>query len=179
MSPSLQSRVVRLDNSRYHGPHRELDDVSLIVMHGTAGESAMSSVEWLDRPDSKHRASYHYIIDRDGTIYRHTAPSLIAYHAGDSCWPNPTKYPPGNRGLSVNSISLGIAFANREDGEEITDLQDESGLWLCRYWMDRLDIRPSRVVGHKDVSPGRKLDPRSLSLSEWRQKLVQYQPWAP
>ena len=114
--PSLQSRVVHLDNAVHHGELRQ-EKVSLIVMHCTEGGSAQSTIEYLNTTDEK-TASYHYIIERDGTIYRMTAPNIVAYHAGDSAWPNPVPATPANPekpngGRSVNRRSIGIAWAHQ------------------------------------------------------------------
>lgn len=180
--PSLQNRVIRWDSARWHGAERDDDSINLIVMHATAGASAESSRDWLDREldtdgktplPPKKRCSYHYIIDRDGTIYRHCRPSLVAYHSGDSAWPGPVFYPPGNR-RSVNPRSIGIAWANDDEGEKLTELQVESGLWLCLFWIERLHIAPSSVRGHYEVSPGRKLDPRAaIKMATWRDMIAE------
>lgn len=167
-----QSRVHRLDNGVHHGGQRERDSINLIVAHATAGDSAMSSINYLNTTTDK-KASYHYCIDRDGLIYRMLPIETIAWHAGDSAWPSPQRYPPGNGGKSVNANSIGIAWANKDDGEQLTKEQVESGLWLFRFWMDTLGIPPSKVAGHYEVSPGRKTDPRpAMTGKEWRSMLA-------
>jgi N-acetylmuramoyl-L-alanine amidase len=171
--PSQQFRVKRLDNARYHGDTRAKSSINLIVTHATAGESADSSIRHLNRKNSDNPASYHYIIDRDGTIVRTLPVETVAYHAGDSRWPNPTHWTLGGNKSSVNPRSIGIAFANRDDGEPLTDEQLTSGLWLHRFWMNQLGLSSGRVVGHYEVSPGRKPDPRPcLSMREFRQMLA-------
>lgn len=189
MSDSLQHRVTRLDElgkgARYHGGLRTLADIRYIVAHATAGDTFASSMEWLNRDkagapkgtplDKKDRASYTYGIDRDGSIWRAAAPEVVTYHAGDSGFPA-MKYPPGNH-TSLNRTSLGIAWANRGDGEPLTPEQIESGLWLYRVWMDKLWIPPSRVLGHYEVSPGRKKDPRpAIDMKDWREMLAEFTP---
>lgn len=172
MIDSRQHMVVRLDNSRYRGGRRDLESVDTLVMHATAGMSGMSSIRWLNREDADGKASYHYVIERDGIILRHTPPELVAFHAGDSAWPNPTHYPPGN-GSTINGRSIGIAWANKNDGEQLTEEQVKSGLWLCLFWMQRLGISPSRVCMHYECSPSRKTDPKpAMTGKEWRQQLV-------
>lgn len=175
--PSLQSRVVHLDNAVHHGELRQ-EKVSLIVMHCTEGGSAQSTIEYLNTTDEK-TASYHYIIERDGTIYRMTAPNIVAYHAGDSAWPNPVPATPANPekpngGRSVNRRSIGIAWAH-QGREQLTVAAIASALWLCGEIMQEHDIPPSSVVGHYEVSPGRKVDPRpAMEMSDWRQRLGAY-----
>ena len=173
--PSLQSRVVRLDNARYTGGARLWRDIDLIVLHCTAGDSARSSMDWMNRSGSTNKTSYHYIVDRNGIIYRMCAPLLTAYHAGDSAYP---AHPESNhQGTSVNRRSLGIAWANRNDGEPLTEKQIESGLWLCALYCrgTNTSIPIDRVVGHCEVSPGRKSDPRpAMDMDTWREKLAEY-----
>jgi N-acetylmuramoyl-L-alanine amidase len=171
--PSLQSRVVHLDNAKHHGGTRATNTITLIVMHTTAGDSAMSSIDYLNTTTGKS-ASYHHVIDRDGTIYRMCPITQVAYHAGDSAWPNPRRYPPGNH-TSVNTRSIGIAWANRNDGEALTPAQKESALWLCALYCRDDAIPVSQVVGHCEVSPGRKTDPTpAISMDDWRAELAAY-----
>jgi N-acetyl-anhydromuramyl-L-alanine amidase AmpD len=175
--PSLQDRVVHLDNAVHHGSLRE-QKISLIVMHCTEGGTAKSTIDYLNTTTDK-TASYHYIIERDGTIYRMCRTNIVAYHAGDSAWPNPVKATPANPdkpngGKSVNRESIGIAWAHQ--GKEIlTDAQIESALWLCGFHMDENLIPPSCVVGHYEISPGRKPDPLpAMDMKEWRALLLNY-----
>jgi N-acetylmuramoyl-L-alanine amidase len=167
---SLQDRVVRLDNAVHAGARRDRSAITLIVLHCTVGGHAKGSIEYLNNTRDKS-ASYHYVIDRDGLIYRMCPPERVAYHAGDSDWPNPRPYP--NK-TSVNPYSLGIAWANWNDGEALTAEQEESGLWLCGVFVER-GVSIERVVGHYEVSPGRKTDPEfAVDMNVWRDKLTYY-----
>lgn len=175
---SLQSRVHVLDNAAYHGGPRSREEILYLIYHATAGESAASSMGWLNRPGvpSGKKASYHYLIDRDGTIWRMTAPDRIAYHAGDSAWPAPVHFPPGNGGHSLNRASVGVAWANRDDGEALTAEQLESGLWLATVF----NVPLARIRGHYEISPGRKVDPAAaLNMDDWRQLVARYRAQAP
>lgn len=57
-----------------------------IVLHTTLGSSAESSINWLRQPQVE--ASYHYIIDDDGTIFLLVHPEHGAWHAGRYNQPN-------------------------------------------------------------------------------------------
>lgn len=174
MSGSLQGRVVRLDNAVHQGGPRQ-QPVTLIVMHTTEGGSAKSSIDYLNRTADK-KASYHYVIEDDGTIYRMTPPAIVAYHSGDSAWPNPiraTKQRPFPNQGSVNPVSIGIAWAN--NGERIPPAAMESALWLVTTLMHQYRLTTGQVVGHLDVSPGRKIDPSSaIAMPEFRAQLSDY-----
>lgn len=186
---SRQHLVTRVDYARYHGAERPLSAIELIVMHATGGDSFASSREWVNREHDietnrhgvkvpvpvKSKASYNYGIDRDGSITRMLPATTIAYAQGDSAWPNPLRHPPGNGGHSVNARALAIAWANDDKGEDLTEEQVESGLWLCLTFMQHpeIEVSPSKVVGHYEVSPGRKVDPRpAMPMREWRQMLA-------
>jgi N-acetyl-anhydromuramyl-L-alanine amidase AmpD len=95
--------------------------VSCIVLHATAGGSALSSIGWLRRlqenQNPKDDASYHYVISHEGIIYKCCPTGKVAYHAGVSVGPE---------GANVNEYSIGIAFANNNAGEQITNAQIEA-----------------------------------------------------
>lgn len=168
--------VKRLDNAVHHGGERVIDPC-LIVWHTTDGDSAQSSIDYLNSTADKS-ASYHYLIDRDGTVIRMTDPELIAYHAGDSAWPNP-KVGDGTEeckpnGHSINAISLGIAWANA-DGEDLSAGQISSALWLAKIYCARYGLTPLQMIGHYECSPGRKTDPRpAIDMDDWRDLLRSY-----
>lgn len=178
--PSLQSRVVPLDNAVHHGGLRADAEVTTLLLHASEGsESARRTIDYLNTTTEK-TASYNYVIDRPGTIYRMARANIIAYHAGDSAWPNPvcaTKENPErpNRGRSVNRVAIGICWANngRNTGEGLTPEQLESGLWLCATLKRSHPI--AHVLGHYEVSPGRKVDPKpAISMETFRSLLTAY-----
>jgi N-acetylmuramoyl-L-alanine amidase len=179
--PSLQDRVVPLDNAVHHGGLRADVDVTTLLLHASEGsESAQGTIEYLNTTGEK-TASYNYVIDRPGTIYRMARPNIIAYHAGDSAWPNPVRATPANPerpngGRSINRVAIGICWANnaRNTGEGLTPEQLESGLWLCATLARQHPI--AHVLGHYEVSPGRKVDPLpAISMDTFRQLLTAYQ----
>ncbi len=136
----------------------------LCVWHSTAGGSLKSSLQWVARPDSD--AGFHLGIDRDGSVIISTPLDRIAWHAGLSAWPVPPAGVPPH--ASVNSHSIGIEFANRNDGSEpITAAQIDAAMDLAVALARRYPAlrSPSAHVRHRDISPGRKSDPVPSSLS--------------
>lgn len=152
----------------------------LLVMHYTAGADAASSIATLTDPAS--RASAHLVIARDGAITQLVPFNRIAWHAGRSRWG-------GKTGLNRSSIGIELDNAGRltrqrgrwrswfgsaiapEDVIEATHNNDEQPAgWhsfppaqiaaaiaaaraICRHYRIR------EIVGHDDISPGRKSDP--------------------
>ena len=90
----------------------------------------------------------HYIISRDGKIYRMVEDKNIAYHAGES------KVPDGR--TNVNNFSVGIEMVNSKI-EGPTSVQYGSLKNLLNHLKDEYEIK--YTLGHSDIAPGRKDDP--------------------
>lgn len=164
---TYEPTVFRPDDARYHGGERSTA-VDMLVWHQSDGKSLRGAREWLNRASAGiHKASYHYMIDYDGTIVRTLRPELVAYHAGRSA------HPVGRSGVlpgqSVNKRSIGICFIGLIS-EARTDEQTRAGLWLGRVLWSRFHTKFD--LGHKEVAPGRKFDP-GWSMDEWRKLLAE------
>lgn len=176
MSDSLQSRVTVLDSAVHHGGERGAGP-ALIIWHSTRSRMTAREIIAYLNSTRERTASYHYLIDRGGSIIRMCRPEFVAWHAGDSAWPHPipgdgTEECKPNHGHSVNAISLGFAFCTKDDeGEQPTALQLESALWLAKVYMSRYDIPPSLNAAHKEVSPNRKTDPAGFDMDDWRRQI--------
>ena len=130
---------------------------------------------------SRYTVSAHYLIDRDGTIFRLVPEERAAFHAGTGKLPhNPDR--PGNMNdysIGIEIMAVGSArdmaiykgfdygkFA-KEHPELIgfTDAQYEA---LNALLDDIIRRRPAirrdarHILGHDDVDPGRKTDPGEL-----------------
>jgi N-acetyl-anhydromuramyl-L-alanine amidase AmpD len=137
-------------------------DPSTVVLHATAGGQASGSISWL----RKIGLSYHYIIERDGTIFKCVPLSRIAFHAGKSFGPE---------GANVNDYSIGIAFANRNDGERFTIAQIDAAAELIEA------IRQpglTWITTHYLIAPGRKNDPKGFPFKQFAER-VGMVPWKP
>lgn len=132
---------------------------SVLVLHADASPKASASVAWIRRSDSK--VSYHALVDRDGTVYMFVPLGKRAWHAGVSEYQ-------GRK--NVNDFSLGLAFANRNDGiEPYTDAQYEIGALLAAQWMVRFPtIGLDRITTHAIISPGRKTDPMGFDMERFK-----------
>ena len=123
--------------------------VTTIVLHGTAGTTVAGSLSWLRQIG----LSYHYVIDRDGSVTKAVPTGRVAYHAGVSSGPN---------GKNVNDYSIGIAFANKEDGKEAITIPQIDAARLLVKELTSADKNIKWLTRHKDVSPGRKSDPKMM-----------------
>lgn len=130
-----------------HGA-RKAQVIEGIVLHATEdAANEARSLSWLRSPES--RTSYHLLVTRDGRVIRLVGDQQRAWHAGLSSWR-------GKR--DVNSITLGIAIANRNDGEPYTAAQyrrvSEIVAHYCRQGLSLDD-----VISHAEIAPGRRTDP--------------------
>jgi N-acetyl-anhydromuramyl-L-alanine amidase AmpD len=170
-------RLVSLDSitvpvpTTDHGAERTA--TTLFVWHCTgdrANISARAVARYLADPDEPN--GYHWLIDRPGDIIGSTHRRFRAWHAGLSAYPVPPGGVPPK--ASVNSRSLGCAFVNtdraRTDAlyEPVTAAQIATAMELARLVgaaypsLRRLEAH----VRHRDVAPGRKVDPRPEVL-DW------------
>lgn len=119
-----------------------------LVLHDTGGKTAEGALAWFRDPASQ--VSSHYLIDKDGTIYRCVPEEERAWHAGHSeLFGRP----------DVNSFSLGIELVDDSDVDAYPAAQLGTLIDLLVDLCRRYRIPLNRVVGHQHIAPGRKGDP--------------------
>ena len=129
--------------------------------------------------------SAHYLIDRDGVIRQLVPEELVAYHAGESRMPSPDSR------TNVNSFSIGIELisSHPDDDPDVrqggphsayTEAQYKSLHYLLLDLCAKYPIRLGNLVGHDEITGGRKKDPGPLfdwarvrkilkrDLAQWR-----------
>ncbi len=155
-----------------------------LVMHYTAGPTLDGAVSWFKNPEAQ--ASSHLVIDRDGSIVQMVAFNRRAWHAGKSKWGNLDGMNQFSIGIELvnagklrkNSNDQWVTWSNRViPATDVTiakhkDESTEAG-WH-EYPQAQLEAACkvasllhktynfTDVLGHEDVSPGRKVDPGPL-----------------
>lgn len=138
--------IVERPSSNF-GPRRGGLTVSLVVLHYTGMDNAEAALERLADPETE--VSAHYLIGRDGTLYRLVEEEYRAWHAGEGSWAGHD---------DINSRSIGIELDN--DGTSaFTEPLMETLEELLYDLLDRYELPAKAVIGHSDMSPGRKRDP--------------------
>ena len=102
---------------------------------------------------SNSQVSCHYLINRNGKIFRLVQDNYIAWHAGKSCW---GKY------TNLNKNSIGIELVNKGHQFGYTSFkkkQISSLIKLSKKLIKKYKIKKRNVVGHSDIAPLRKIDP--------------------
>ena len=130
-----------------HGARRGVIAPDLIILHYTGMPDARAALERLC--SQEHEVSVHYLIACDGLVFQLVSEEKRAWHAGKSFW----------RGdVDINSRSIGIELDNAGN-HPFSVPQMQSLIRLCRDIQRRWSIVPQAVLGHSDVSIGRKMDP--------------------
>lgn len=129
------------------GPRRDGLTPYIIVLHYTAMASAEAALRRLCDPEAE--VSSHYLIGKDGTLWRLVDEAQRAWHAGVGSW----------RGQSdINSRSIGIEL-NNDGATPFAEPLMQTLEGLLPRILQRWAIAPENVIGHSDMAPGRKHDP--------------------
>lgn len=121
--------------------------VELIVLHYTAMDECQAALDRLC--DKEAEVSSHYLIDRDGKLFRLVDEEKRAWHAGEGRWAGRD---------DVNSRSIGIELDNDGNGAFTEPLMTTLEALLAEL-LERHELSPKAVIGHSDLAPGRKNDP--------------------
>ena len=145
------SVVAEVIPSANYGERRNGREPDMIVLHYTGMADAKRAVAKLTTAGTE--VSSHYVVHEDGRIIQCVPEAKRAWHAGASSWAGET---------DVNSCSIGIEIVNGGHDFGLPDYplrQIAAVIALCKGIVIRRKIAPHRVLGHSDVSPGRKQDP--------------------
>ncbi|MBQ0719418.1 MAG: 1,6-anhydro-N-acetylmuramyl-L-alanine amidase AmpD [Gammaproteobacteria bacterium] len=96
------------------------------------------------------QVSSHLLIDRLGEVVQFVALNRRAWHAGESSFAGCD---------NCNDYAIGIELEG-SDTQPYSDKQYQSLAQVCRHLMAAYPaLTAQRMVGHSDISPGRKTDP--------------------
>ena len=144
-------KIIELFSPNFNKKNRSFECIKIIVIHYTGMQSERESISRLSDP--KFEVSSHFVIGRNGKIYRLVKDNKIAWHAGKSCW---GKY------KSLNKNSIGIELVNkghRHGYKSFKKKQISSLIRICNLLKKKYKIKNRYIVGHSDVAPLRKNDP--------------------
>lgn len=169
-------------------------DPKYLIMHFTAGASARSSINHLKNPSAK--ASAHLVIGRDGSIVQLVPFDRVAWHAGLSRWH-------ALKGLNAHSIGIELDNAGELSGgaghwkswfgkvypddqvviathqydvdpsawHGYTEVQIAAALEAAEAIVSHYGL--SDVLGHDDISPGRKRDPGpAFPMAQFKSRIL-------
>jgi N-acetylmuramoyl-L-alanine amidase len=156
-----------------------------IVIHFTAGRSLESSVAWLC--NSKARASAHFVIGKAGKVVQLAKLDTKTWHAGKSSWEGRSGFNSYSIGIEIDNAGrlekresgfytwFGVKVPDEKVVSRIHRNENEASYWesytteqieiveaLCSLLIDQYGIK--QILGHEEISPGRKVDPGPASL---------------
>ena len=155
-----------------------------LLVHYTAGNTLDGAVSWFMNPDA--RASSHVVIGRDGRIVQMVAFNKRAWHAGKSTWgklDGMNQYAIGIELVNAGKVrkrpdGKWVNWANTVLPDDEVSIATHKGEVTAAGWHEYTQAQISAassvasllnatyhftdVLGHDDVSPGRKTDPGPL-----------------
>ena len=144
-------KIYNYYSPNFNNKKRLLNSIKIIVIHYTGMQSERESIERLCNPRAK--VSSHFLINKNGKIYRLVKDNNVAWHAGKSCW---GKY------KNLNKNSIGIELVNKGHQFGYTNFnkkQISSLIKICNILVKKYKIKKRNIVGHSDIAPYRKIDP--------------------
>ncbi|WP_445115229.1 N-acetylmuramoyl-L-alanine amidase [Acinetobacter sp. WZC-1] len=165
-------------DTQYLSPNQD-DRQMMLILHYTALPLDETLRIFMN---DQYAVSSHYLIPQKAvgaefTVYNLVPDDKRAWHAGASYWQ-------GNR--SLNASSIGIELENPGFPAEDENLPLMQRRWYPYDSKQQLEvlaeviqrivlkykITPTRIIGHSDISPGRKFDPGPLL--PWKQLYTDY-----
>ena len=132
-------------------PKRTKNRIKFIIIHYTGMKKESAAIKRLQDPKSK--VSSHYLIKKNGETINLVPDLYEAWHAGVSRWKH-------FKSLNKNSIGIEITNPGHQHGykrfskQQIFSLQKLLNILVKKY-----KIEKKYILGHSDISPGRKKDP--------------------
>jgi len=154
-----------------------------LVMHYTAGGSAAESINWMSKNRGDESGSAHLVISKTGQITQMVPFNKRAWHAGTSRWKDKEGLNgysigieldnqglldggPGNwkfKGTRVPDENVQVATHKNEPDKpnrgwaKYPQVQLDVALKVAKLLVQHYGLED--VIGHDDISPGRKQDP--------------------
>ena len=144
-------KIINCYSPNFDKKKRLLKAIKFIVIHYTGMQSERESLARLCNPKSK--VSSHFLINKNGKVYRLVKDNKIAWHAGKSSW---GKY----KNLNKNSIGIELVNEGHKFGyKNYKKKQLLSLIKVSKKIIKKYKINKKYIVGHSDIAPLRKIDP--------------------
>jgi N-acetylmuramoyl-L-alanine amidase len=146
-------------DSRYQAQNVD-SRVRFLVMHYTEIDEAQSL-----RVLTTEGVSVHYVVPdapqvRNGkpVVWQLVPESQRAWHAGVSYWQGTTELNAAS--IGIENVNLGPVVTPQGRGwQAYPPAQVDALIRLAKDIVTRYNLPPTRVVGHSDIAPQRKIDP--------------------
>lgn len=135
----ITDRSKQVKFKRYKRAAKYFNAPSTVVLHHTVSGSVTGTESYL----SSTIYGYHYMIGKRGNIFQYVDPGK------EYC----------NHAKGANANSIGVSFVCGGNFGPVNDEQLKSCVKLINHLTKKYNSI-KKLTGHKDVSPGRKIDPR-------------------
>jgi len=137
--------------------------VDAVIVHSTFNNSGgdFYDIDLVLKQFSMYKVSAHYVIGRDGIVYKVVDEKNTSYHAGKSSLPDGR--------TDVNSCSIGIEIMTSYK-ESPTEKQVTSLISLIQSIKKRHSI--NYLLRHCDIAPVRKTDPWNMDWKQFQKQLA-------
>lgn len=139
-----------------------------LIIHYTAANLAATLATFM----SQNSTSAHLVIDRDGSIHQLVPFNHQAFHAGFSIWDENSAF--NGRAIGIELVNFGwnVAalnatdiitakhkhkFVNKNQWQKYPAEQLASLFKVAKLLLEKYNLQ--RILGHDDISAGRKQDP--------------------
>ena|GEM_PF-3502154 len=107
-----------------------------IILHHAAGNTSVTAIHNQHRRQDWGGIGYHYLVDKDGTIYTGRPENTVGAHATNN-----------------NQDSIGICFNGNFETETMSSRQREAGKQLIAHLRSKYGIAVANVIPHRNVTP--------------------------
>ena len=161
-SPTMQNRGTYIADTQYHAKNAD-SRVRFLVMHYTEIDEARSLAVL-----TGDEVSVHYVVpdaprvqNGEPVVYQLVPEDRRAWHAGQSFWQGATELNASS--IGIENVNLGpVDTPAGRTWQPYPPAQVDALVRLARDIVERYRIPPTRVVGHSDIAPQRKIDPGPL-----------------
>ena len=150
---SVKENIIENPVSWGFTPSKEriIDTIILHSSYNALGGDEYDTEKIIDEY-RQYGVAAHYLVDREGLIYRLVKDEDIAYHAGVS------EVPDGRK--NVNNFSIGIEIINTKE-DKYTKEQYDATNYLIEILEEKYAIK--YILGHDEIAPDRKTDPWNIN----------------
>ncbi|WP_250534172.1 N-acetylmuramoyl-L-alanine amidase [Caballeronia sp. AZ10_KS36] len=161
-TPTMQNRGTYIADTQHHAKNAD-SRVRFLVMHYTEIDEARSLAVL-----TGDEVSVHYVVpdaprieNGEPVVYQLVPEDKRAWHAGQSYWQGATELNASS--IGIENVNLGpIDTLAGRTWQPYPPAQVDALVKLSRDIVERYGIPPTRVVGHSDIAPQRKIDPGPL-----------------
>lgn len=192
------SHSVSFDATNNMGTTFASGNLRYVIIHYTSGGTASGAISHFKNPQAQ--ASAHIVIDHDGKITQMVPFNRIAWHAGASRWNGLIGLNNYSIGIEITNWGLlqrsATGWRNRVGGlmddnrviearhknfqpntinawEVYDPEQFDAAFTVTAAIISHYNIPAANVIGHDDISPGRKQDPGpAFQLDRFRARLA-------